>query len=133
MQKTDPEVHERVINFPIQIIQTFAAATGLSADRKPIPPRSEPIPEENPTSGSITTPKKKAKVEVKKDVIDLTNDPDFIDSAEEYDENWKSSKPASPKQKSNSTSSKMPELKCKFIKPTGSNNIKTCSKRIRNL
>ena len=33
------------------------------------------------------------------EIIDLTMDPEFVDSAEGYDANWKSSKPPSPLQK----------------------------------
>ena len=38
---------------------------------------------------------KKIRIE-KEEIVDLTGDPQFIDSAEGYDPNWKSSNPASP-------------------------------------
>ena len=47
-------------------------------------------------SGSCNTNKcQKIKIE-KQEIVDLTGDPQYIDSAEGYDPEWKSSKPNSP-------------------------------------
>ena len=55
-----------------------------------------------------------------KDIIDLTiMDPGFVDSAEGYDEDWKSSKPPSPLQTPKSSQSAKPEKKNAFTPPTG--------------
>jgi hypothetical protein len=55
----------------------------------PTPAKSEPVVLATPTKTKII------KIE-KEEIVDLTGDPQFIDSAEGYDPNWKSSKPASP-------------------------------------
>jgi len=58
----------------------------------PTPARSKPVELATPTKAKII------KIE-KEEIVDLTGDPQFIDSAdsaEGYDPNWKSSKPASP-------------------------------------
>ena len=53
------------------------------------PAKSEPVVLATPT---IT---KKIKIE-KQEIVDLTGDPQYIDSAEGYDPEWKSYKPNSP-------------------------------------
>ena len=53
------------------------------------PAKSEPV------VLATATKSKKIKIE-KEEIVDLTGDPQFIDSAEGYDPNWKSSNPASP-------------------------------------
>jgi len=76
---------------------------------------SEPVPAEKSSSSSFTTPKKKAKVVEKDEIIDLTMDPDFVDSAEGYDADWKSSKPPSPLQKPKTSKSDKPENKEEYV------------------
>jgi len=80
---------------------------------------SEPVPAEKPSSSSFTTPKKKAKVVEEDEIIDLTMDPEFVDSAEGYDTDWKSSKPPSPLQEPKTSKSDKPEKKSMFTPPTG--------------
>ena len=79
---------------------------------------SEPVPAEKPSSSSFTTPKK-AKVEEEKEIIDLTMNPEFIDSAEGYDADWESSKPPSPLQKPKTFKSDKLEKKSVFTPPKG--------------
>jgi hypothetical protein len=76
---------------------------------------SEPVPAENPSSSSFTTPEKKAKVVEEEEIIDLTMDPEFVDSAEGYDADWKSSKPPSPLQKPKNSKSDKPDRKEEYV------------------
>ena len=58
---------------------------------------SEPVVPQQPIIESLTTPTQNKKIKIEKEeIVDLTGDPEFIDSAEGYDPDWKSSKPASP-------------------------------------
>ena len=58
---------------------------------------SEPMVPQQPKVESLTTPTKNKKIKIEKEeIVDLTGDTEFIDSAEGYDPDWKSSKPASP-------------------------------------
>ena len=91
----------------------------IKRNRKAESSSTEPVTAEKPSRESFTTPKKKAKVVEEKDIIDLTMDPGFVDSAEGYDEDWKSSKPASPLQTPKSSNSAKPEKKYPFTPPTG--------------
>jgi len=58
---------------------------------------SEPVVPQQPKIELLTTPTQNKKLKIEKEeIVDLTGDPEFIDSAEGYDPDWKSSKPASP-------------------------------------
>ena len=57
---------------------------------------SEPVVPQQPKIESLTTPTQNKKIKIEQEeIVDLTGDPEFIDSAEGYDPDWKSSKPAS--------------------------------------
>ena len=73
------------------------------------PAKSEPV--------VLATPTKTKKIKIEKEeIVDLTGDPQFIDSAEGYDPDWKSSRPASPMQPPKSTT--YPKPGRKYIRPT---------------
>jgi hypothetical protein len=72
------------------------------------PAKSEPV------VLATATKSKKIKIE-KEEIVDLTGDPQFIDSAEGYDPDWKSSRPASPMQPPKSTTYQKPG---KYMRPT---------------
>jgi hypothetical protein len=58
---------------------------------------SEPVVPQQPIIESLTTPTQNKKIKIEKEeIVDLTGDTEFVDSAEGYDPDWKSSKPASP-------------------------------------
>ena len=58
---------------------------------------SEPVIPQQPKIEQLTTPTQNKKIKIEKEeIVDLTGDSEFIDTAEGYDPNWKSSKPASP-------------------------------------
>ena len=72
------------------------------------PAKSEPV--------VLATPTKSKKIKTEKEeIVDLTGDPQFIDSAEGYDPDWKSSRPASPMQPPKSTTYPKPG---KYMRPT---------------
>ena len=67
-------------------------------------------------NSTLTTPTKEQKIKVEKeDVVDLTLDLQYVDSAEGFDPDWKSSRPASPMQAPRSTNYLKPG---KFMQPT---------------
>ena len=77
----------------------------------PTPAKSKPVELATPTKAKII------KIE-KEEIIDLTGDPQFIDSAdsaEGYDPDWKSSKPPSPIQEPRKSCNPRPG---KYMRPT---------------